>query len=298
MLLDRLRARLRSNARRLDRLSAALPGGPAERLATYRADPARLMADAGLTPDPWQAELLRSTDQYVLMLMGRQCGKSVSVSFLALHTLLTKPESTTVVLAQREEQASDLLRKAVHAYYRLGAPVPVRREGVTYFELANRSRIRALPAKESSVHGPTADLLIVDEAARVPDKVFYAASPQIAVSKGRFVALSTAFVKTGFFYKEWTDGGSQYRRFTVTAAQCPRHTAEFLAAERRRMGDWWYSAASDCRFGDDVAAVFRVEDIRRAIDPDVLPLFGPAPAAVPSITAGCVDATVRPLFGG
>jgi hypothetical protein len=60
--------------------------------------------------------------------------------------------------------------------------------------------------------------------------------------------------------------------------------------------DWWYSAAYNCTFGDDVAAVFRVEDIRRAIDPDVLPLFTSAPT--PSITAGCVDATVRPLFGG
>jgi hypothetical protein len=46
-----------------------------------------------------------------------------------------------------------------------------------------------------------------------------------------------------------------------------------------------------------VAAVFRAEDIRRALDPDVVPLFGePAPQG-PSITARAVDATVRPLFG-
>jgi hypothetical protein len=255
------------------------------------------MTDAGLTPDPWQAELLRSTDQYVLMLMGRQTGKTTAVSYLALSTLLTKPGSTTVILAQREDQASELLRQVIHAYYRLGTPVPIRREGITYFELQTRARIRALPAKESSVHGPTADLLIVDEAARVPDEVFYAASPQIAVSKGRFVALSTAFVKTGFFYREWTEGGPQYRRFSITANDCPRHSPEFLMAEKRRMGDWWFNAAYLNVFGDDVAAVFRVEDIRRALDPDVLPLFAePARPVAPSITAGCIDAVVRPLF--
>jgi hypothetical protein len=307
LLLDRLRAHLRRQGRRLDRLAAALPGGPEERLAASRADPALLMVDAGLTPDPWQAEFLRSADNAVLMTCARQVGKTSAVAFKALSTLLTRPGSTAVVIAQREDQASELLRKAVHAYYRLGAPVPVRREGITYFELQTRARILALPGKERSVHGFTADLLIVDEAARVPDEVFHAASPQLSVSGGQFVALSTAFVKTGFFYREWEreqDNRAkhrppEYRLFSITAKECPRHSPEFLAAERRRMGEWWYNAAYLNVFGDDVAAVFRVEDIKRALDPDVLPLFaGPTRSPIPSITAGAVDATVRPLFGG
>jgi hypothetical protein len=61
------------------------------------------MAEAGMPPDPWQAQLLRSTDPRVLMLCARQ----------------------------------------------------------------------------------------------VPDDVVSAASPTMAVSKGRFVALSTAFAKSG-----------------------------------------------------------------------------------------------------
>lgn len=55
----------------------------------------------------------------------------------------------------------------------------------------------ALPGKESRVRSYTSDLLIIDEAARVRDDVFSGASPTMAVSRGRFIALSTAFSKSG-----------------------------------------------------------------------------------------------------
>jgi hypothetical protein len=46
------------------------------KLAAYRADPARLMIDAGFAPDSRQAELLRSTDPRILICAARQVGKS------------------------------------------------------------------------------------------------------------------------------------------------------------------------------------------------------------------------------
>jgi len=264
-----------------------------DRLAKYRSDPSALMADAGFTPRPWQAEFLASTDPRVLMLCSRQCGKSLSVSMLALHTCLTRPGSLTVIVAQRQDQAAEMLRKSVTAYYKVGSPVPVKREGATHFELTTGSRILALPGEERAMHGPTADLLIIDEAARVPDPVFFAASPQLAASGGRLVALSTAFVKTGFFYQEWSEGQG-YRRFSVTAHDCPWQSPAFLAAERRAMGDWWFNAAYLNVFGDDMAAVFRSDDIKAAVTSHVQPLFGP----VPTLTAGAVKSAVPPLFGG
>lgn len=270
-------------------------------LARYRADPAALMADAGFAPDPWQAALLRDDARRTLILCARQVGKSLTVGFLALHAVLARPRVTVVVLAPVEQQANELLRKVVSAFYAVGAPVAVRREGVTYFELATGSRVLALPGKERSVHGYTADLLIVDEAARVPDEVFHAASPQLSASGGRFVALSTAFAKSGFFYREWTEGQG-YRRVSVTARECPRHTPAFLAGERRAMGEWWYRMSYLNEFGDDVAAVFRGDDIRAAVTADVAPLFrvpAPPPDEPPDVglTTGAVDASVGRLFG-
>lgn len=212
---------------------------------------------------------------------------------IVLRTALLRPATTCIVLAPIQPQANELLRKVVTAYYRIGRPVELLREGQTYLELANRSRILALPGKERSVHSYSTDLLVIDEAARVPDEVFHAASPQLSVSKGRMIAISTAFVKTGYFYREWTGGGDEYHRVSVTATMCPRHSREFLLSERRAMGDWWFNAAYLNIFGDDVAAVFRSEDIKAMLvdDPEP-PLF-----VQPSVTVGILDDDDAPLFG-
>jgi hypothetical protein len=230
------------------------------------------MVDAGFDPDPWQREFLSARDQMNLILCARQVGKSLAVSMLALHACLTRPGGLTVIVAQREKQAAEMLRKSVTAFYKVGSPLPVKASGATHFELANGARILALPGEEKAMHGPTADLLVIDEASRVPDAVFHAASPQLSASKGRLVALSTAFAKTGWFYREWTEGQG-YRRWSITAYDCPRHTREFLAAERRRMGDRWFELAYLIVFGDDVAAVFSAEAIAAARSTEITPLF-------------------------
>lgn len=297
MLLDSVRRRLKEQTRRLDALDKSIPGKPADRLALWKADPASLMADAGFQPDPWQVALLRSTDTRVMMTCSRQVGKSQSVAFLALSTALTQPGSTTVVVAPVEEQANELLRKVIAAYHALGDPVGVVREAVTRLELSNGSRVLALPGKESRMRSYSAKLLVIDEAARVPDSVVNAASPQMAVSKGRFVALSTAFAKSGWFYERWVDPQEQCLRLSIKATDCPRIPPEFLEGERRKLGKRWYEMEYMNVFGDDCAAVFSVDDISRAITRDVLPLFTSArPVGTTSpITEG--ESKPKPLFG-
>jgi len=263
-----------------------LKADPIER---YRYDPALLMRDAGFVPDPWQADLLCSTSLLNLILCARQVGKSSAVAILALHTALTRPDSTVVIVAPIEPQANELLRKVRSAFNAIGRPMGVLRVAVTTLEFANGSRVIALPGKERSVHSYTATLLILDEAARVPDAVYHGASPQLSASKGRLVALSTAFSKSGWFYREWCDGGPTLRRWSITAQQCPRHTPEFLARERKSMGERWFNMAYMNTFGDDVAAVFSIEDIRAARSKDIKPLFGASPLRS--------ESGIKPLFG-
>ncbi|MFO0821643.1 MAG: terminase family protein [Gemmataceae bacterium] len=231
------------------------------------------MSDAGFSPDPWQAALLRSTDPRVLLLCSRQVGKSQTTSVLALHTALTKPGSTVVVVAPVEEQANELLRKVTAAYHAIGSPLGTVREAVTRLELGNGSRVLALPGKESRMRSYTATLLICDEAARIPDDVVNAASPTLAVAKGRFVALSTAFAKSGWFYQQWTDPEHECLRLSITAFDCPRIPKAFLEAERRKLGQRWFEMEYCNIFGEAVAQVFSTDDIQAAMDTDAKPLF-------------------------
>jgi hypothetical protein len=62
-------------------------------------DPARLLADAGVPPDPWQVQLLRGEDPRVLMLCSRQSGKSLTAAALALREALLRPPALVLLLS-------------------------------------------------------------------------------------------------------------------------------------------------------------------------------------------------------
>ena len=70
-------------------------------------------------------------------------------------------------------------------------------------EFANGSRVLSLPGTERTVRGfSEVSLLVIDEAARVDDGLYYAVRPMLAVSGGRLVALSTPYGKRGWFHDE------------------------------------------------------------------------------------------------
>jgi hypothetical protein len=49
---------------------------------------------------------------------------------------------------------------------------------------------------------------------------------------------------------------------------------EWLAQERAAIGDFWFSQEYLCQFLETVDQVFSFDDIQRALDPNVTPLFG------------------------
>ena len=60
-----------------------------------------------------------------------------------------------------------------------------------------------------------------------------AATPIIAVTGGRVVALSTPYGTRGWWWEEWTSG-KDWERLRATADETPRISPEFLDEERGR----------------------------------------------------------------
>jgi len=240
------------------------------------ADRVEFAASLGIVPDSWQTHLLHSEAPRVLLNCARQSGKSTMAGIVALHKALVEPGSLTLILAPAERQAKELFSKVVVSYRTLGHVIPAASFRKLGMELSNGSRIEALPGTEKTVRCFSGvDLLIVDEAARVADELYYAVRPMLAVSGGRLLMLSTPFGKRGMFYEEWT-GSSAWERYTVTAAECPRILSEFLEEERRTLGPWWFAQEYECKFMDTVDQVFATEVIHKAITDEVAPLFGGA----------------------
>ena len=140
--------------------------------------------------------------------------------------------------------------------------------------LPNGSRIEALPGSEKTVRGFSGtSLLIVDEAARVDDELYYAVRPMLAVSGGSLMMLTTPHGKRGVFFEEWT-GGREWDRYEVPAAECPRISPEFLAEERETLPSWVYRQEYECSFEETDDQVFTLDVIERAVTSEVKPLFG------------------------
>jgi hypothetical protein len=230
------------------------------------------MADAGLPPDPWQAELLRAAPRRTLLLCSRQAGKSQTAAALALQAALLEAPALVLLLSPTQRQSGELYKdKVLRLYDGLGRPVAATQQTALTMTLANGSRIVSLPGEESTIRCYSGvRLLIVDEAARVPDDLYRSVRPMLAVSGGRLICLSTPFGKRGFFHDEW-HGTNDWRRVRISAEQCPRISREFLEEERAAIGDRWFRQEYLCSFEDTAAALFAYEDLAAAIDPGVKP---------------------------
>lgn len=231
------------------------------------------MRAAGLEPDPWQRDVLLSRAPRSLLLSSRQAGKSTTVAALAAFEGIYRPGSLTLILSPSLRQSGEAFRKVTDVYSAVpGAPRPVL-DSTLRMELANGSRVISLPGTESTVRGYSAvSLLIVDEAARVPDDLYQSVRPMLAVSGGRLIGLSTPWAKAGWFYESWS-GSEPWERVRITAYDCPRISPEFLEEERRTMPAAWFAREYLAQFTEADDSLFREDDIQRAVRDDVAPLF-------------------------
>jgi hypothetical protein len=230
----------------------------------------------GIDPDPWQEDLLRSGASRVLLNCSRQSGKSTISAVLALHRALFHPNSLVLVLAPALRQSQELFGKVAGFYRVLGRPVPAQAERRLSLELENGSRVVTLPGTERTVRGFSgAALLLVDEAARVDDALYYAVRPMLAVSGGSLVMLSSPYGKRGVFFEEWANGTrGAWKRYEVPATKVPRISKEFLREECESLPERVYRQEYLCSFEETEDQVFSHEDIEAAISPEVTPLFG------------------------
>lgn len=231
------------------------------------------------TPDPWQEQALRWSGKRLLLNCSRQAGKSTTAAILALHRALFYPASLVLLVSPSLRQSSELFRKVQDLLKSL--PQEQQPELVEDNKLSltmkNKSRIVSLPGSEGTIRGFSgANLIIEDEAARVPDDLYFAVRPMLAVSGGRLILMSTPFGKRGHFFKEWTEGGDTWERIMITAHDCPRISPEFLKEERQTLGEWWFKQEYLCEFVETEDQLFTYDQVMTAVSEDIEPLFGGA----------------------
>lgn len=268
--VERLARRALEQAKALD--VPALPDPDAVPLSRVE-----LARACGIEPDDWQRRVLESTGRKQLLLCSRQSGKSTTAAIEAVHEAGFTPGSLTLMLAPSLRQSGELFRttlRLLKTAHEAEVEIPALvMESALRLELANGSRIIALPGSEATTRGyAAATRVIVDEAARVPDALIAAVTPSLATTNGRLSALTTPAGKRGWFFLQWVTGDG-WERSCIKAMDCPRISAEFLADELKMKGPRVFAEEYECEFFDPDTAVFSSDLIERALSADVEPLW-------------------------
>jgi hypothetical protein len=169
----------------------------------HSADPVRWARDRfRFIADPKQSLVLQRGIRRGLLNCTRQWGKSTITALKAVHRACFAPAQLVLVVSPCERQSAEFIRKASTFVRALGIRPRGDGDNTVSLLLPNGSRLVGLPGKEATVRGFSAvSLMLIDEAARVPDDMYKAVRPMLAVGSGDLWLMSTPNGKRGFFYE-------------------------------------------------------------------------------------------------
>jgi hypothetical protein len=209
----------------------------------YKLDPALWVTSlGGIAPAPWQRTFLRAPrGASILVLTARQIGKTTTAAWAIAHQMTFFPSSLSIVVCPAQRQSAEAVRR-IHDVL-VAAKAEFVSDNVFGLELANRSRVLALPSTDDSVRGLTVDgWIIFDEAARLSPDLIAAVRPMRARQmQARLAMLSTAWSRTDPFWTAWENQELDYTRLKVTAdmPDCPL-PVEHLERERAALSEAEY----------------------------------------------------------
>lgn len=220
-------------------------------------------------PQPYQQAVLDGLtahwkDSIHVIKAVRQCGKSMMLENMLIKYSLNHKNQNSVLISPTFKQGEKILNSITKQLG--GTPVFKKsNSSLGTVEFINGSTIQFLSAAQgNNLRGETVTehgILAIDEAAYIPDDIYYIASPFTNVHRPPTVIVSTPRFRTGFFYDFFRDGKDDHPNvysYDFTEWENPYITPDKLEMYRRRMplnlyrADYlgeWMEATSDL-FGD------------------------------------------------
>jgi phage FluMu gp28-like protein len=216
----------------------------------------------------YQAELLRSQSKRIVACWARQTGKTSAIAVKVVHFAFTNANTTTLIVSRGLRQ-SMIMFGVIENFVSTN---PILRKSVvkstrTLIQLRNGSQIVALPCGPdgSSLRGHTADLVVMDEAAFMPEDVIASVIfPMLATTNGAAIMLSTPWGRDHIFYRSFKNPG--YWSQHVRAEECPLISKEFLEEQRRDIGELRFKMEYEAEFVDDENSFFKQDLIRECVE--------------------------------
>jgi hypothetical protein len=253
--------------------------------------------DKGLVPFvpyPYQERMLSAfeANRFVICLLPRQMGKSVSVTAYLLWYILFNDYKNTLVLANKETTAKELLKRVKLAYEHL--PIWLQ-QGVTRWdqhkiELENGSSMMATATSGSAARGGSYSLIYLDEYAFVPENIaneFFASTyPTISSGSTTKVIVTSTPQGLNHFHDMWQDakhGRSKFVPLEVKWNEHPKRDQAWAEQEKANIGAARFAQEYDCEFLGGELTLVEPQLLSRIVTRD------------PLVNLGGLDIYERPL---
>jgi len=218
--------------------------------------------DRGLIPfNPfeYQRKMFKVFDdnRFSICKMPRQVGKTTGVVGYLLHKILFNENYNIAVLANKQQQAREILSRVQLAYEWLPKWL---QQGIIEWnkgniELENGSKILASSTSSSAIRGQSYNLIYLDEFAFVPrniqDSFFASVFPTISSGTSSKLIITSTPNGMNMFYKIWMDslnGINSYARIDVHWSDVPGRDEKWKEETIRNTSIDQFRQEFECEF--------------------------------------------------
>ncbi len=230
-----------------------------------------VMKILGMKPLRYQAEFLEDNSPKIIVVGGRQIGKSTMLSWKAIWKAFTHPNEEILIISASFEQAQ-LVYSKIYETCRNNEFLSTHLQKITLHETRfdNGSGIRCLTAgrKGTFGRGYSATMVMFDEASIIPEEAFVSLEPALAVRGSQLIMSGTPMGKRGRFYKVWESHfhSREWSAYQIKSSENPFVSRDYLREEAQIMTAEQYAQEHEAVFLDTVGRFYPLDLVMDAAD--------------------------------
>lgn len=213
---------------------------------------------------PFQKDFVEDNNRKICLVAGRRVGKSLGIAIKAVRKAYCYPNQRVMIIAKGESQA-EIIFEWIRKFMVYNPVLYDATDKVTMTKVAFKNgstvRMHAAGQKGEYLRGFEASMLIIDEAAYVPEDVMMAVEPVLMTRKdGQIILSGTPSGKEGRFWKAQND--KNFSKYHMTSVDSPYCDDEWIEDYRGGHTDTDYRREILAEFVDYEQSWFDHEKIR------------------------------------
>jgi len=193
----------------------------------------------------------------VILMEGRQQGKTVTAAACILHYTIFNSDKTVAIMGNKTASAREVLARYQTMYENL--PVWMQQGVKTWnkgdVELENNCRIFTAATTTSGIRGKSVNWLYIDEAAIIPnnvaDEFFASVYPTISAGETTKILLTSTPLGYNHFWKFWNEaekGANGFKHHFIPYTEIPGRDEKWAEEQFKLLGELKYNQEVLCEF--------------------------------------------------